>query len=331
MKRIFFTVAITAIIILAMWTLSLQTENMTLVKVETTSPIQKDIHNYVNAVGKIKEGNKRNIYANTFGEISEIHVDVGEQVSVGDTLIEIMPFSTDKIKKDIISAGETKMTDFLADIGFETDFDITDITMVEGKGEKIEIISPINGIITDVNVKADDYITPIIKLISVSDFNNLYVLAKIPENYSYRISEKDSVKISADAFGNKSYSGRIEKLSPVAKYIPSLTGNGETYIEAKISINKPSSLLRPGLTVNAKINSETKKDVLTVPYDCILQDEKNREYVYVVKSGVAVKRYILTGDELENEVEIKNGIMPNDIVILKPIGDMIDNKCVMVN
>ncbi len=331
MKRIFLTVAITAIIIFAMWIMSFKSANMSPVKVEITNPAKKDIHNYINAVGKIKEGNKRNIHVNTPGKIVEIYVDVGDRVSVGDTLIEIMPFSADETKREIITAGKTEMADFLDDIGLEIDFNMDDITMVEGGNKKIEIISPINGIITDINVKKDDYITPVIKLISVSDFNNLYVLAKIPENYSYKISEKDSVKISADAFGNKSYSGKIEKLSPVAKYVPSLTGNGETYIEAQISIDKPSMLLRPGLTVNAKINSETKKDALTVPYECILQDEKNREYVYLVKNGVAVKRYILTGEELENEVEIRNGIMKDDMIVLKPIGDVLNNRNVMVN
>ena len=331
MKRIFSVIVVTVVIIFSMWAMSSKSENTSLTKVKTINPTKKDIYNYINASGKIKEGNRRNIYVNTPGKIVEIYVDVGQQVLVGDTLMEIMPFSAEKIKKDTISMGELKIADFLADTGLEMDFNLTDVTMIEGKDKKIEIISPINGIITDINVKKDDYITPILKLISVSDFSNLYVSAKIPENYSYKISEKSSVKISADAFGNKSYSGKIEKISPVAKYVPSLTGDGETYIEAKISINKPSSLLRPGLTVNAKINSETKKDSLTLPYDCILQDEKNREYVYLVKDGVAVKRYILTGDELENEVEIKNGIMPDDMIVFKPTGDELNNKHVMVD
>ncbi len=331
MKRNFSVIVVTAVIIFSMWAMSLKSENRSLTKVETINPTKKDIYNYINASGRIKEGNRRNIYVNTPGKIVEIHVDIGEHVLVGDTLMEIMPISAENIKKDAISTGEMKIADFLANTGLEIDFNLTDVTMIEGKDKKIEIISPINGIITDINVKKDDYITPFLKLVSVSDFSNLYVSAKIPENYSYKISEQNSVKISADAFGNKSYSGKIEKISPVAKYIPSLTGNGETYIEAKISINKPSSLLRPGLTVNAKINSETKKDALTLPYDCILQDEKNREYVYLVKDGIAVKRYILTGDELENEVEIKNGIMPDDIIVFKPTGDELNNKHVMVN
>lgn len=331
MKRVLGTVIVTVVIIFVMWGVSFKTSNTASVKVETTTPTKKDIHNYINTVGKIKEGNKRNIYVNTPGKITEIYVGVGDQVVVGDTLIEIMPFSAEKIEKEIVTAGKTEITEFLADIGLEMDFDTDDITIVKGEKGKIEIMSPIDGIITDINVKKDDYITPVMKLISVSDFNNLYVSAKIPENYLYKISEKDKVKISADAFGNKSYSGKIEELAPVAKYVPSLTGNGETYIEAKISISKPSSLMRPGLTVNAKINSETKKDALTIPYECILQDEKNREYLYVVKNGVAVKRYILTGEELENEVEIKNGITIEDRIILNPAGDELDNKSVMVN
>ncbi len=299
--------------------------------VKTMTPSRKDIHDYINVSGKIKEGNKRNIYVSKPGKITKIYVNSGDTVSAGDVLAEIVPLFAEDLQRYTHELGSDEILTVLANWGFEMDFEPEDITRIMLKDEPTQIISPINGTVTAVNIEKDNVATPFLKIISVSDFDNLYVSANIPEVYSLKISENDRVKISAAAFGTKTYNGKIENISPVVKYIPSLTGNGQSYIEARISIDNPTALIRPGLNINAKITAETKKDALTLPYECIMQDDKNREYVFCIKNGIVKKRFIISGYELEGEVEIKSGLTAVDKVILNPNDEIFDNMSVTEN
>jgi hypothetical protein len=57
---------------------------------------------------------------------------------------------------------------------------------------------------------------------------------------------------------------------------------------------------------------------VTLPYEAIGQDENNREYLYVIQEGRAVKRLIVTGRELSDCVEILAGATDGEPVILNP-------------
>lgn len=331
MKRSIVTVIVTGLIIAAMWTFSPKTINNSSVDVLTVKPQTKNIYDYINASGKVKEGNKHNIYSDGIAKVAEVYVQVGDTVNAGDVLAEITPISGDDIDWGSYYSGARSVASVFEEYGVEIDFGISDVskTVNTSDGTK-KIKSPISGTITDVNIQKGDNISSINKLISVSDFSDLYIKAMIPEEYSSKVKKGQRVEISAEAFGNCSYSGSLESVSPVAKYVPSIMGDGKTYIEAVINIEKPTQLLKPELNVNAKIASETKINAITLPYECILQDADNREYVYCVENGIAQKRFINVGYELENEVEIKGGIKDNDSVIINPPDELRENMSVSV-
>lgn len=81
-----------------------------------------------------------------------------------------------------------------------------------------------------------------------------------------------------------------------------------------VDFDRLDDQIKSGFSVKAVIETAPKKEFYTLPYECIEQDEKG-EYVYIYQYGKAWKKYIETGIEKTDTVEIKSGIEWDDRVI----------------
>ncbi len=330
MKRSLLLITSTIMIIAFMWFYSYNAQQAEAFIVCCTEVSTNNVYDYINAKGKIKEGNRRDIYTSGASIIKEVHVKIGDSVKKGETLVEVEPISIDESVFSDYQMDTSGIERVFKDYGISASV-LSSPDVTEVRTDKKLVKSPIDGIITDLKVTPGDSISPINKLASVSDFNSLYVLAMVPEEHSSKISEGQKVRISADAFGGKKFIGKISRINPVAKQAFSINGDGETYLEAVVELEKSDKALRPELTVNARITSETVENAITIPYECIRQDDANREYVFVVKGNNVEIKYISTGYELENEVEVKSGLKKNEKVVLNPPESLKDGDKIIIS
>ena len=82
----------------------------------------------------------------------------------------------------------------------------------------------------------------------------------------------------------------------------------------KIAINNPDDNLKAGYTANAKIMLSEPITMTVVPYEAVNQDDKG-EYVYILEENKAVRRYVTTGYELSDGIEVTSGLSSGDYVI----------------
>jgi len=73
-----------------------------------------------------------------------------------------------------------------------------------------------------------------------------------------------------------------------------------------------------------------KHNVLTLPYEAIIQDNMNREAVYVVENGKIEKRIIKTGYEMTNSVEVTSGLLEGSAVVISPDDGLSEGDRVVV-
>ena len=88
----------------------------------------------------------------------------------------------------------------------------------------------------------------------------------------------------------------------------------QTVVEVKIAINNPDDNLKAGYTANAKIMLSEPITMTVVPYEAVNQDDKG-EYVYILEENKAVRRYVTTGYELSDGIEVTSGLSSGDYVI----------------
>lgn len=241
--------------------------------------------------------------------INQIPIDsILEKAKSYGINLDLIP--TDKIKQNISSIKDTE----------------SDIVIPKN------IVSPLNGVITDLNIKQGVLLNSDKPAVRISNINNLVAEVLINENDINKVKVGATAMIEPTATNFKAYTGKVDYIYPVAN---NSDFEGGAQVKVVISIDNIDNNLKPNFTANAKIYVGNEKSIDTLPYEAILQDKDNKEYVYVYDKGKAKKVFINTGTELTECTEITSGITNKDFVLVntKDIenGDFIKLKGEFIN
>jgi len=190
--------------------------------------------------------------------------------------------------------------------------------------------SPIDGVITELNVYKDGYTSTTEKAYTVVNTGKLYINASIKDKYIKDIDEGQKVLITGDVLEeDEKINGEVVKIAPVASEDISAQSEN-TYVDVEISVKNPSDNLKPGLKVNCEITIESKKDVLMGNYEMLQEDAEGNNYIFIVdeKTNTVKKQKVELGLLSDMEFEITNGVKEKDKVVLDPLptlenGDLI--------
>ncbi|MDR0991888.1 MAG: HlyD family efflux transporter periplasmic adaptor subunit [Ruminococcus sp.] len=163
-----------------------------------------------------------------------------------------------------------------------------------------------------------DIVTVDGNIIREFDSQTVSVQMFVPEKEISKIRAGQVAEVRGDAFPDKSYGARITAISPTATKITAGTVS-RTVVEVWAEIVGTDDTLKSGYTAYVTIKVGESEEKRLLPYEAVDQDE-NGEFVWVAESGKAEKRYIVTGDELPDGIEVVSGLLPEDEVIKIPEG-----------
>ena len=106
----------------------------------------------------------------------------------------------------------------------------------------------------------------------------------------------DSVAITVDTYPDKTFTGTVDVISPVA-------GKESRMFRVKVKVDNLDALLKPGRFVQVQLNLGTPQTVLSVPQKAVL-GQKGVQYVFTVEDGKAKKVRVETGDIVSDRIEI---------------------------
>lgn len=139
------------------------------------------------------------------------------------------------------------------------------------------------------------------------------VVAYVSEKDISLVKKGQTAEITGDAFPGCIYNGTVSFICEYAENIKS-GGKSGVAVKIKIGIDNPDEKLKAGYTAKAKLYTSDAKTIAIVPYEAVNQDDIG-EFVYVFENNSAKKRYITTGKELSNGIEISSGLIPGDKII----------------
>lgn len=105
-----------------------------------------------------------------------------------------------------------------------------------------------NAVVTDIGYKAGDVVNSSQKVLTLFDMDNLYIEAKVDEEFSNELQLGKSVVIKPEADSSKKYTGKVISIPSSAT-----TSNGETYLLVGISIENKDNFLIPNYNVDLEI------------------------------------------------------------------------------
>jgi RND family efflux transporter MFP subunit len=181
-----------------------------------------------------------------------------------------------------------------------------------------EIRSPGSGVVADRPLYPGDMAAAGTPLMVVMDISRVVARINVPtsQSSSVKVGQAATVKLTE---GTQEYSGQVVVTSPA-------TDPNSATFQVWIRIANPGEALKPGASVHASIDTETIKNAMLVPAAAILPGEEGGTAVLVVTSdGVAHRRNVQVGVTQGGKVQILNGVMPREDVVISG-GMGVDDK-----
>lgn len=229
---------------------------------------------------------------------------------------------------------------------------------------RTSIYAPTNGIVSMLSVEQGERVVGTIQMtgtemMRIANLNIMEVRVDVSENDIPRVAIGDEVDIEVDAYIDRVFKGTVTHIANSASNsaTAALTSDQVTNFEVRVLIN-PNSYqdliaqgnrypFRPGMSSTVEIQTESRKDILTVPIQSVVVREKKDlirkksskkkkeeesapkkksedeeeliEVVFVAMEGDTVKIIpVTTGIQDDTYIEITKGLEPGQKVVSGP-------------
>ncbi len=312
MKKYFYLFAATGIII-ALIIMSGSMINNT-VTVETFTLTEKDMDNTVSAAGKLQYSSGKAVKLKTAALINQVYVKNGDTVTEGDALFSYYKIDDAYVTLAQQYAGAEGIESLLGSVSSSGGYDI--IEEISKYCELIEMNSEYNGTVTGLSFAEEEFAQKNSTVLKISDKKLPEIPVDINESYIKLIETGQKADITFNALPDKKFTGTVTKISDEASRTGGLTGK-ETTVEVTLTLDETDDELRVGYSAACTIITSTDRSVLVIPYEAVRTDEKG-DYVFVLKNGRAVKKYIKTSDEYKEGIRISSGLKKGDVILKNP-------------
>lgn len=195
------------------------------------------------------------------------------------------------------------------------------IEILEKKQSDLTIKSPLDGMVINNKIKVGNILQPGALVMEIGSSTGYYLESDILMDEIGFIQQGSIVLISNEDLGFKDVRGKVSKISPKAFSKVSDLGIEQKRVKVRISIDEEIKALKSGYEVEIKIITDSKNDVLLVDKKAIFEYQ-DQECVFIAEEGTAKLRAIKKGLEGEDQIEVLDGLMEGEKVILSPNEDI---------
>lgn len=233
---------------------------------------------------------------------------------------------------------------------------------------KTAIFAPSDGTVSKLSVEKGERVTGAsqfssgTEIMRIANLNEMEAQVEVNENDIVRVTTGDTALIEVDAYLNRKFKGIVTEIATSANTTAGQTVDQVTNFNVKIHILKESyqdllnpavpnfSPFRPGMSATVDIQTETAKDVYTVPIQAVTtravqdtvgksdlkkekkEDSENefelvaskkktgeiQECVFVLDNGTAKKVNVKTGIQDNTYIQILSGLKDGQEIITGP-------------
>jgi HlyD family secretion protein len=212
---------------------------------------------------------------------------------------------------------------------------------------KTRLVSPISGRVVRLAVEEGEVAVPGTfsretgLLLTIADLSVILAKVQVDETDVVRLSHKDSVEVTIDAYPDSTFVGRVTRVSQSAKLTSTETASGSNDravdFDVEITLKSPPKDVRPDLSCTARVITDTRKDALSIPIIALtvrnherVPNENNpaldtmtrrrpgeleEEGVFLVKEGIASFRPVKVGIAGDEYFEVVDGLRGGETIV----------------
>jgi HlyD family secretion protein len=209
---------------------------------------------------------------------------------------------------------------------------------------KTSIFAPMSGTVSMLLVELGERVAGTnlmagTELLRVADLSRMEAQVQVNENDIVRVSLGDTALIEVDAYLDQKFKGIVTEIANSAK-TTGVSADQVTNFDVKILVIPESyqklvdagetNPFRPGMSATVDIQTESKKDIITVPIQSVTTrtdttkitgtptDDDIRTIVFTTDGTYAFAKDVKTGIQDNSYIEILSGVSAGDSVISAP-------------
>lgn len=251
--------------------------------------------------------------------IESYQVQLSQQsLDAAEALLEIRQADYDRALASLSEVQASPRTVDLASFEAEVERTRAAYQAAQARLEKAQISSPIAGIVTEVGIETGEQVVAATPVITVQTTGEQFeIIADVSESDIARVELNDVAEMTFDAFSNDiEFKGFISEIDPAEKLI-----EGVVYYEVTVNLESAEQgvSLRPGMSADLTIYTDSRSGVLTLPQRAVLQENEMR-YVRVLVNGEVERREVTTGLRGDlGRIEIVSGVQEGDEIVIREV------------
>ena len=283
-----------------------------------------DISSTVPLSGRIAPAEETAIVPMASGQVTAVHVKVGDYVKAGTLLFEIdkgqvaTTYNQAKAAYDLAANSYNNMkTLYLEGAISKSDFDEAEVQYISARESYnaaaeaysyYNVTSPIDGYVTSLSVAVGD-IAGQQMAASVANTDEIKIETTVSEYIAGYIKIGDEVDVYVSTLGDTPYKGTVTAFSPA----PAL---GTLTYPITITLDNESGDLMSGMFAEVKFTAEEADDTICIPSDAVIMKNGKSVAVIIDEDLIPSFREVETGIDNGEFVEILSGIKEGETVVI---------------
>src|SRR6266545_1467148 len=170
--------------------------------------------------------------------------------------------------------------------------------------------APAAGTITEKEITLGEVLETGKKVFVISDLSSVWISFDIYEKDLSKVKIGQKITIRVGAYPERQFVGKVT-------YISDLMDEKTKTVKARVEVQNPDRLLKPGMFAEARIETgAVAEKKIAVPKEALFLLDDG-PVVFIEKDGAFFPRRVETGKEAGGRVEILNGISENEKAVVE--------------
>jgi Cu(I)/Ag(I) efflux system membrane fusion protein len=183
---------------------------------------------------------------------------------------------------------------------------------VESTGKvqpRLTIVAPISGVVSELSVREGMTVMAGAPMFKINGLGTIWVNADVPESMAAQVRPGNPVEARTPALQGTVFKGKVSAI------LPDVNPATRT-LKARIELANPSGQLVPGMFATINFSSTTRKDVLLVPTEAVIQTGTRSVVMVEQGHGKFLPVNVEIGTETNGQSEIRKGLQAGQKVVV---------------
>lgn len=171
--------------------------------------------------------------------------------------------------------------------------------------------APVSGTITSFPLNVGSTVSAQTSIGKISSTGKLEIKTNVAERFISRISMYQKAELTFDAYPGEKFPATLVEIDPV------LDTSSRT-LGIKLIQEPTDSRLRAGMYARIKLVTDSKKNTIVIPNNVVVtRNEEDIVYIIDPQTNTVKASPVQKGIRVDDKQEIKMGIAPGDLVVIK--------------